>query len=280
MTYDQSRTAYEIDTGRRLRRGPRQALRRPQGAARRQTFTLPPGASSACSATTAPARRPPSASSPRSRCPTHRHARASPASTSSPTPPPCARASASPARPPPSTACSPPREPRARRAPLPPAARDWSASARGELLERLRPRRGRATGSCKTFSGGMRRRLDLAASAGREPAGAVPRRAHDRPRPAQPQRALGAAAASSSREGMTLCSPPSTSRRPTASPTRSSCSTTARWSPSGTPAELKARIGGERLDVTRRRRREARPAAAALAASPTAPPSSDAGRVT
>ena len=46
----------------------------------------------------------------------------------------------------------------------------------------------------KTFSGGMRRRLDLAASLVAVPRGAVPRRAHHRARPAQPQRPLGDAA--------------------------------------------------------------------------------------
>ena len=49
------------------RRGPRQALRRPLGAARRRPRRPGRHASSACSATTAPARPPRSASSPRSR---------------------------------------------------------------------------------------------------------------------------------------------------------------------------------------------------------------------
>ena len=43
----------------------------------------------------------------------------------------------------------------------------------------------------KGYSGGMRRRLDLAARAGRRAAGAVPRRADHRARPAQPHRPVG-----------------------------------------------------------------------------------------
>ena len=43
----------------------------------------------------------------------------------------------------------------------------------------------------KTYSGGMRRRLDLAGRARRRAAGPVPGRAHDRPRPAQPHRDVG-----------------------------------------------------------------------------------------
>ena len=43
----------------------------------------------------------------------------------------------------------------------------------------------------RTYSGGMRRRLDLAAALVHRAAGAVPRRAHHRPRPAGPQRAVG-----------------------------------------------------------------------------------------
>ena len=48
----------------------------------------------------------------------------------------------------------------------------------------------------KTYSGGMRRRLDLAVSLDRDAARAVPRRADHRARPAQPGRAVGGAACS------------------------------------------------------------------------------------
>ena len=74
--------------------------------------------------------------------------------------------------------------PTARRA-GPRAARRSSASTR----PRDRP--------VKTYSGGMRRRLDLAGALVARPAGAVPRRADHRPRPAQPHRHVGRASPSS-----------------------------------------------------------------------------------
>ena len=49
--------------------------------------------------------------------------------------------------------------------------------------------------AAKTYSGGMRRRLDLAASLVGRPPAALPRRADDRARPARPQRAVGARSA-------------------------------------------------------------------------------------
>ena len=90
-----------------------------------------------------------------------------------------------------------------------------------ELLERFdladagrarRPRR---------YSGGMRRRLDLAGGARRAAAGAVPRRADDRARPAQPARRCGRRSRGSSPTARPCCSRPSTSTRPTGSPTAS-----------------------------------------------------------
>ena len=65
----------------------------------------------------------------------------------------------------------------------------------GELLERLGLTEA-ADRLVRTFSGGMRRRLDLAASLVAAPAGAVPRRAHHRARPPEPQRPLGRCCAS------------------------------------------------------------------------------------
>ena len=56
---------------------------------------------------------------------------------------------------------------------------------------RVRPGRRRATGGPPTYSGGMRRRLDLAISMIARPAAAVPGRADHRPRPAQPRAAVG-----------------------------------------------------------------------------------------
>ena len=129
----------------------------------------------------------------------------------------------------------------------------------------------------KNFSGGMRRRLDLAASLVATPAGAVPRRADHRARPAQPQRPVGDAARP---------------RRATAPP---SILTTQYLEEAdrladdivvldhgvtvahGTPDELKARIGDDRIDVTVTAADELAPAAAALGAgSPPATPTSTA----
>ena len=57
--------------------------------------------------------------------------------------------------------------------------------------------------------------------AGGPPAGAVPRRAHHRARPAQPARRCGRRSRRAWRRARRCCSPPSTSTRPTAWPTRS-----------------------------------------------------------
>ena len=61
------------------------------------------------------------------------------------------------------------------------ATRCSSSSACAEAGDRL----------ARTYSGGMRRRLDLGASLVGAPAPAPARRAHHRPRPAQPHRAVG-----------------------------------------------------------------------------------------
>ena len=60
-----------------------------------------------------------------------------------------------------------------------------------------------AAGS-RTYSGGMRRRLDLAMSLVARPAGAVPRRADHRARPAQPARRLGRRDPTSRQTGVTV----------------------------------------------------------------------------
>ncbi len=52
-----------------------------------------------------------------------------------------------------------------------------------------------------TYSGGMRRRLDLAAALVHNPADPVPRRAHDRPRPGQPGRGVGGGSPAQRRAG-------------------------------------------------------------------------------
>ena len=59
-------------------------------------------------------------------------------------------------------------------------------------------------------------------------AGAVPRRADDRPRPPQPHRHVGDDRGARGTPAPPCCSPPSTSTRPTGSPTGSWWSTTAR----------------------------------------------------
>ena len=71
--------------------------------------------------------------------------------------------------------------------------RKYIAPLADELLERF-SLTDAADRIAKTYSGGMRRRLDLAVSLVASPAGAVPRRADDRSRPAQPGRAVGGAA--------------------------------------------------------------------------------------
>ena len=70
----------------------------------------------------------------------------------------------------------------------------------------------------KTYSGGMRRRLDLGASLVGSPASAPPRRADNRPRSPQPHRAVGRHPRLWAQRAPTSCSPPSTSTKPTTSP--------------------------------------------------------------
>ena len=74
------------------------------------------------------------------------------------------------------------------------------------------------------------------------------RRADHRPRPAEPPGGLGQPCASSSPRGLPCYSPRSTWRRPTSWPTRS-CSSTTAGGGAGTPAELRAQIGDQRVDV-------------------------------
>ena len=89
-----------------------------------------------------------------------------------------------------------------------------------ELLERFELTDA-AKRPAKTYSGGMRRRLDLAAAlvARRRP---VPRRADHRPRPAQPASACGRRSRRAWRRAPPCCSRPSTWTRPTGWPTASS----------------------------------------------------------
>ena len=66
-----------------------------------------------------------------------------------------------------------------------------AAAARRRAARALRPRRRRPTAASGTYSGGMRRRLDLAASLVGRAGGDLPRRADHRPGPAQPRRRCG-----------------------------------------------------------------------------------------
>ena len=130
-----------------------------------------------------------------------------------------------------------------------------SASSLADAADRL----------VQTFSGGMRRRLDLAASLMAAP----PVLFLDEPTTGLDPRSrieLWDCCASSCATARRCCSPRSTSRRPTAWPTTSSCSTAAASPPRARPAELKARIGGERLEVTVGGADELAAAAAALGA--------------
>ena len=119
----------------------------------------------------------------------------------------------------------------------------------------------------KTYSGGMRRRLDLAASLVGRPAVDLPRRADHRPRPVQARRHVGRRPRPRRATAPPSCSPPSTSRRPTRWPTTSSSSTTAASSRTARPDGLKRIVGGQRITV-----RPADPSA--LATSPRSSPRS------
>ena len=101
----------------------------------------------------------------------------------------------------------------------------------------------------KTYSGGMRRRLDLAAALVARPIGALPRRAHHRARPAEPQRPVGGdRAAGRGRDHRPAHHPVPRGGGPAGRhPGRSS--TTAGSSPKGTPTQLKADLGATVLEV-------------------------------
>ena len=103
------------------------------------------------------------------------------------------------------------------------------------------------------FSGGMRRRLDLAASLITRP----PLIFLDEPTTGLDPRTRGQmwdTIRGLVADGCTSCSPPSTSTRPTSSPTGSRSSTSGRKVAEGTPDELKTSVGNSTLQLRARRR--------------------------
>ena len=78
-----------------------------------------------------------------------------------------------------------------------PAGRAQGAPERAARPGRARPRR--PTARCGGYSGGMKRRLDLALALVHRPQHPLPRRADDGPRPAEPHRALGGGRAARAR---------------------------------------------------------------------------------
>ena len=136
------------------------------------------------------------------------------------------------------------------------AATSWSARAAptgcrraararraDELLDALRPDRARRPAGVDALrrpAPPARRRDRPRAHA----AAALPRRAVDRPRPAEPGQPAGAdPAAARPSTAPRSCSPRTTSRRPTRSPTGWSSSTTAGSSPTTPRARLKSGLG-------------------------------------
>ena len=247
------------------------------GRSATSTWTSPPARCSACSATTAPARRPRSGSSRRSPRPP-RAARRSPATTWS----------ADAARGP--LADRPGRAVRVRRRPADGAQEPatWPAGSTtcprtssrkraDELLERI-GLADVADNLVRTFSGGMRRRLDLAASLIASPpvlfldeptTGLDPASRND----------LWALLRELVADGATLVLTTQYLEEADRLADQIVVLDHGRVAAQGSPSELKARIGGERIEVTRRRRpsRSTR-TAAALAPYSTSTPARRPGR--
>ena len=137
----------------------------------------------------------------------------------------CAPRSASPGSSRRSTSCSP----ASRTCTSWPGWRTWAArevrTRSAELLE-LFDLTDAGRRVVKTYSGGMRRRLDLAVGLLARPQVVFLDEPTTGPRPAQPQRPLGRHPGRRRRRAPPCCSPRSTSRRPTSWPTGSRSSTT------------------------------------------------------
>ncbi len=148
------------------------------------------------------------------------------------------------------------REPDRRREPL---------DVRAAVPPRPRPARLRAEGAAravrsedaadrpvKTYSGGMRRRLDLAAALVGRAAAAVPRRADHRSRPAQPASACGRSSASWSRTGSTVLLTTQYLEEADALADEIAVIDPGQVIARGTADELKYQVGGERRRGRRR----------------------------
>ena len=183
-------TVHRTNAPHDLRHRPRQALRRPLGPARRRPRRRPPARCSGCSVPTGPGRRPPSASSPRCSRPDEGSARVAGYDVATEDARVRARIGARRPGRDRRRAAHRPRQPRAGRPPLqarPPAPRGrapTSCSSASSLADDGRPARAHV----------LRRHAPPARSRrqpGRGAAGAVPRRADHRARPALAQRAVG-----------------------------------------------------------------------------------------
>ena len=156
-----------------------------------------------------------------------------------------------------------PREPRDGRPPLPPAARRRPARRAEELLERL-DLTDAADRLVRTFSGGMRRRLDLAASLVATP----PVLFLDEPTTGLDPRSrieLWALLRELVRDGATMLLTTQYLEEADRLADDIVVLDGGRVVAQGAPAELKARVGGERLEVTVGGASELAAAAAALA---------------
>ena len=230
---------------------------------------------SACSATTAPARPRPSASSPRCRRPPRARPRVAGFDVVADPLEVRRRIGVAAQQATVDGLLDRPRQPRDGRPAPPPARRPRPRRARRRAARAPRPHRRR-----RPAGEDLLRRHAPAARPRRQHRGHARRCSSSTSRPPGSTRAAattcGRCCATSCATAPRSSSPPSTSRRPTAWPTTSSCSTTAEPSPTARPDELKARIGERPRRHHGRAAAELRAVAAAAAErSRRAPPSFD-----
>ena len=127
-------------------------------------------------------------------------------------------------------------------------SKEEAARRAGELLERF-DLADAADRPARTYSGGMRRRLDLASSLTTAAAHPLPRRADDRPGPAQPQRRSGAIVRELIREGTTVLLTTQYLEEADELADRIAVIDHGRVIAEGTGNELKDRVGGQILEV-------------------------------